>query len=122
MPNNDSIHVSRQDDITIITLGPEYQKLEEGHLQEVRTEILTAVESAEPPLVVLDMSNVNFFGSAFIEILFRAWNRLEKAENGKFVICGLMPYCKEVLQVTNLDRIWELVETRDDAIAQLQTA
>lgn len=121
MTNQDSIQVTRQDDITIITLGPEYQKLEEGHLQEVKTDILAAVENAEPPLVVLDLSNVSFFGSAFIEVLFRAWNRLENADNGKLVICGLEPYCKEVLKVTNLHKLWDLIDTRSDAIAKLRS-
>ncbi len=122
MSNNNSIQVTRQEDITIITLGAEYEKLEEGHLQEVRSEVLSAIENAEPPRVVIDLSNVTFFGSAFIEILFRAWNRLEKADGGKFVISGLTPYCREVLQVTNLDQLWDIQDTRADAINQLSAA
>lgn len=122
MNKSNSIQVTRQEDVTVITLGAEYEKLEEGNLQEVRTKVLSAIEDAEPPWVVVDLANVKFFGSAFIEVLFRAWNRLEKADGGKFAISGLTPYCREVLQVTNLDQLWDIQDTRADAINQLSVA
>jgi len=86
--------ITSQDDVTVIELGEEYENLDEAVLNDLRTLILKAVDEAEPPLVVLDLSHTKFFGSSFIELVFRAWNRLRDREGGKFVISGLTPYCK----------------------------
>lgn len=114
-PNN----IIQQDGVTIIALGPEYENLDEAILDELRKVILDAVADAHPPLVVLDLSHTKFFGSAFIEILFRAWNRIEQ-QNGEFCLCGLTPYCAEVIDVTHLNRLWSIYKTREEAVAALK--
>lgn len=113
-------HVVRQDGVTIIALGPEYENLDDVVLEGLRKLILDAVANADPPLVVLDLSHTKFFGSAFIEILFRAWNRIQKQEEGEFCLSGLTPYCAEVIDVTHLNQLWSIYTTRDEAIAALK--
>jgi anti-anti-sigma factor len=76
---------------------------------------------ADPPLVILDLSHTKYFGSAFIEILFRAWNRLKGRDGGRFCISGLTPYCKEVIEVTHLNELWKIFDTLDQAIADLKS-
>lgn len=117
-----SPEVTRQNEVTIVALGPEYENLDEGVLEELRDTMLEAARTAEPPLLVLDLSHTRFFGSAFIEVLFRTWNRLNARPGGKFCICGLTPYCAEVIQVTHLDRLWHIAKTRDDAVQSLLVA
>ena len=65
------------------------------------------------------MSAVKFFGSSFIEVLYRLWKAVQ-AKNGQFVIAGLHPYCLEVLEVTNLDKLWTLVPDRESGLAALK--
>ncbi|MDA1015039.1 MAG: STAS domain-containing protein [Planctomycetota bacterium] len=111
--------VTRHDDVTIIGLGPEYENLDEHLLDEVREAILAGTDLADPPLVVLDLSHTKFFGSAFIEILFRAWKRLNEREGGRFAISGLTPYCREVIEITHLDKLWDVYDTRDLAVSSI---
>lgn len=118
--SNSSNSVTRQDGVTIIALGPEYENLDDAILEELRKVILDGVANADPPLVVLDLSHTKFFGSAFIEILFRAWNRIEKQEGGEFCLSGLTPYCAEVIDVTHLNRLWSIYDTREEAVAALK--
>jgi anti-anti-sigma factor len=113
-------HVTRQDGVTIIALGPEYENLDDAVLDDLRKLILNAVADADPPLVVLDLTHTKFFGSAFIEILFRAWNRVVKQDGGEFCLSGLTPYCAEVIDVTHLNRLWSIFKTRDEAVAALK--
>jgi anti-anti-sigma regulatory factor len=68
---------------------------------------------------VLDLSHTKFFGSAFIEIMFRAWNRLGSRPGGSFAISGLTPYCSEVIATTHLDRLWPIFDTQDDAVRHM---
>lgn len=112
--------VDTQDGVTVIHLGPEYENLDESRLDELRSSILDIAETATPPLVVLDLSHTKFFGSAFIEIMFRAWKRVD-VRGGTFALSGLTPYCAEVVQVTHLDRLWSIYGDRDGAVAALKT-
>lgn len=120
MASGNSInHVVQQDGVTIIGLGPDYENLDDAVLDDLRKLILNAVDDADPPLVVLDLSHTKFFGSAFIEVLFRAWNRIVKQE-GEFCLSGLTPYCAEVIDVTHLNRLWSIYKNRDEAVAALK--
>ncbi len=118
--SNSSDSVTQQDGVTIIAVGPDYENLDDVLLEELRKVILDTVAHADPPLVVLDFSHTKFFGSAFIEILFRAWNRIVKQESGEFCLCGLTPYCAEVIDVTHLNRLWSIYDTREEAVAALK--
>ncbi|MGC1276460.1 MAG: STAS domain-containing protein [Planctomycetaceae bacterium] len=112
--------VDTQDGVTVIHLGPEYENLDESRLDELRSSILEVAETAAPPKVVLDLSHTKFFGSAFIEIMFRAWKRVD-VRGGTFALSGLTPYCAEVVQVTHLDRLWRIYPDRHKAVAALKT-
>ena len=119
MSTNRVPNITKENDVTVITLGQEFENLDEPSLEEIRGVILDASKDADPPLVVLDLSHVKFFGSSFIEVLFRIWNRANAQDGGKFGICGLTPYCKEVLEITHLDELWGIYETRAEAIQDI---
>lgn len=112
--------VTKKDGVTVISLGTHYENLDEWDLDEVRSSILDVTQTADPPLIVLDLSHTKFFGSSFIEVLFRVWNRMNSIEGGKFAISGLTPYCAEILEVTHLNQLWQTYKTKDDAVRALQ--
>ena len=109
-----------QDGVTIVSLvGPEYESLDERLLDGIRTALLDIAQATNPPLLVLDLSHTKFFGSAFIEILFRVANRM-KNRGGKFAISGLTEYCAEVIHITHLDSLWPVLPNSSDAVAKLK--
>lgn len=111
--------VTQQDGVTIISLGPDFEQLDEPHLEDLTAVVLDAATNAEPPRLLIDLSHTKFFGSAFIEVLFRAWHRLNGREGGRLGLSGLTPYCREVIDVTHLDRLWNVYENREAALAVL---
>ncbi len=113
------IQVSRQQDITVVELGPSYESLDECALEEIGGALLTEATKADPPRMVLDLSGTNYIGSAFIELLVRIWKRLTQ-RGGTMVLCGLRPFCAEVLRVTRLDQLWKTFSTLDQAVAALR--
>ncbi|MBA3314171.1 MAG: STAS domain-containing protein [Planctomycetaceae bacterium] len=110
--------VETQSGVTVIHLGREYENLDESLLDELRSVILDVAETAVPPKVVLALSHTKFFGSAFIEIMFRAWKRVQ-ARGGTFAISGLTEYCAEIVEVTHLDRLWTVYADRKTAVAAM---
>ena len=106
MPADYPPEIVKEGQVTVVALGPEYENLDEPRLDALTDVLLQVAETASPPIVVLDLSHTSFFGSAFIEVIFRMWNRLSE-------------YCTEVLEVTHLDQLWETFDTRDAAIKAL---
>jgi len=110
------LKVQIQTGVTIVEFGQEQRQLDELHLEKIGRQLITLAQSASPPRLVLDMALTEFFGSSFIEILLLVWKAIESRPDGKFAISGLQPYCREVLEVTHLDRLWPLPNTRAEAI------
>ena len=121
MPADYPPEIVKEGQVTIVSLGPEYENLDEPRLDALTDVLLQVAETASPPVVLLDLSHTSFFGSAFIEVIFRMWNRLNHREGGKFCICGLSEYCTEVLEVTHLDQLWETYATREEAVRALNS-
>lgn len=106
--------------VTVITFDATVKMINEDVVNEAGPVFLEAAE-CNPPLVVVDLEGIEFFSSSFIEVLFRLWSRLNK-RSGQFAVCNLFPYCREVLQITNLDSLWTLCDSRAEAIAALKSA
>jgi anti-sigma B factor antagonist len=114
--------ITQEQGVTVISLGEEFEKLNDLELEGLKGALFDAAVQAEPPLVVLDLSRLRFFGSSFIEALFRAWSQLHTRPGGKMSLCGLTGYCREVVEITHLDRLWSVFETRDEAVRGLRRA
>lgn len=108
--------------ITFAVFRPSYAQIDELHVDLANRKMIDLVSGLKEPRLVLDMTHVNFFGSSFIEAMFRVYKRLQSRENAKFALCGVNPYCREVLEVTHLDSLWPLCANRADAVAKLTTA
>jgi len=120
VPGAKAPSVASEEGVTVVTLGPEYESLEETELETLKGALLEVAERADPPLVVLDLSQLRFFGSALIEALFRAWNHLKGRPGGRLSLCGLTSYCREVVEITHLDQLWSIFETRAEAVNALK--
>ena len=106
--------------VTVITFENAVKMINEDVVSEAGPVFLEAAER-DPPLVVVDLDGVEFFSSSFIEVLFRLWSRLNK-RSGRFAICNVFPYCREVLQITNLDSLWAICNSRSEGIAAVKAA
>lgn len=110
------IEVLRQENVTVIRLGVTYRSLDDDVLDEVGGLLLTKAATVDPPRIVLDLSETTYIGSTFIELLVRAWKRLRE-RGGTLVLCGLQPFCTEVLRVTRLDSLWKSYPSQQEAVA-----
>lgn len=111
------LEISQEGDITFVGFSAKLAQLDETKLVDVSNSMQQVADQSAGQMVVLDLSRVEFFGSSFIEAMFRTWNRLNRKPGSKLVLCGLQEYCKEVVQITHLDRIWPVVANREEAKA-----
>lgn len=110
--------VVKQQNVTIVSLDPEYDSLDEATMQAFANELLQTAGTIDPPRMVLDFSNTTFLGSRFIEVIVRAWKRICERK-GELALCNLDPFCAEVLDRTHLNRLWRFFPSREEAVAAL---
>lgn len=122
MSQSDSFQVDQLEKIYVVTLGNTYQTLDGGLVKQAESQILEVVNHQDCHSLVIDMTHVRFFGSAFLESLIRIWNQLKPRPQSSMKLCGLQPYCQEVFEITHLDQIWGLYATREEALESLQSA
>lgn len=108
--------VTHHNEVTVLCLDLDEKTLDSAAAAEIDVLVFQLAGQAEPPWVVVDMRNVVFLGSAFLEVLLAAWKKL-KERGGRLAICGLTPLCAEVFRVTKLDTLWETFPTREAALS-----
>jgi anti-anti-sigma factor len=102
----------------VVHVGTSYNSLNEGSVERVERFLLSASDLPDAKYLVVDLSGTKYFGSRFIEALFRAHNRM-KRKGGRFALSGLQPYPEEVIRISRLDTIWPLFKTPEDAVRVL---
>jgi anti-sigma B factor antagonist len=108
----------REPACTVIELGTSYNSLDLDALNDAGSLLLTQARSAVPPRLVIDMSQTDFIGSTFIDLLLRTSKRLAE-RHGVMVLCGLQSFCAEVLRAAHLESLWPCYAARDEAVQAL---
>ena len=68
--------------------------------------------------IVLDLSDTSFISTIVIASFVFMLKRAKEA-GGNLVICGVKDKVKEVLNITNLDRMFDMFDDRQKAISEL---
>ena len=105
----------------VVHLGSSYKSLNEDCVERVEHFLLSAADLPDAKYLVIDLSGTEYFGSRFIEALFRAHNRM-KRKGGRFALSGLQPYPEQVIRISRLDTIWPLFKTPQDAVRILSSS
>ncbi len=108
------------DGVTVVAFGPEFERIDEGVIPAIAEVFAQLTAQKRRPLVV-DLSYTKFFGSSFIEQLFRLWNRAKDEKGHGFALAAVSEYCQEILSVTNLKQLWPMYKTRAQAVDSVKS-
>ena len=81
---------------------------------ELRGELKVVLESAAPRIVV-DMEGVSFVDSSGLATLIEALQQVNRY-SGRLILCNLSKTVLGVFQLANLDRIFQIRESREAAL------
>jgi anti-sigma B factor antagonist len=81
--------------------------IDSANAAEVKTEALRLIGDA--PDVVVDLSRVDFLDSAGVGVLVGLFKNA-RARGGRARFCGLTPGVRTVLEIIQLDRIFEIYD------------
>jgi anti-sigma B factor antagonist len=82
--------------------------------------VMEPIQNQEMPMVVIDLSDIRYFGSVFLALLLRC-HKFVRSKGGELVLCGASELATELLRVTALDTIWAIYDTQDEALEALGT-
>lgn len=82
--------------------------------------VMEPIQNQEVPMVVIDLSDISYFGSVFLALLLRC-HKFVRSKGGELVLCGASELATELLRVTALDTIWAIYDTQDEALDALGT-
>ena len=68
--------------------------------------------------VVVDLGEIPYFGSTVLEWMVQMWRRA-KAKGGTLATCNCSPIGKEVLHAARFDTLWQIFDSRQQAIDAL---
>lgn len=114
------MNITNDGDAIVVALEAEYSGFDQLRLADMQRTLFEKVAAASPPRIVFDMSQTRYFGSEFLEVLFRVWNRCVK-RGGKFAIASVHDSAAETLQVTHLDTLWNVHPTVAEALADVKS-
>ena len=118
-PNSQDVFtIERHGEVTLISATPALETLDFGLEEHAADLIMEPLRSQDGPLVVFDLSQVNYFGSMFLAVLLRCW-KLALAQGGMMVLAGVSDHAKELLRITSLDMVWPMYATRREAMEAL---
>lgn len=122
MPDNlnptDSFQVQWRGNCLIVLPASNVEGMRWDLIDPAATIILGPLNSQAVPMVIFDLSQLNFFGSVFLALLLRC-HKLVKSRGGELVLCSPSEMARDLLQITRLDTLWAIYDSREDALGAL---
>jgi len=113
-----SYEFERQPGYCRLTLGAELNAFHWEDLQRNSQEILNELASGRHRAVIVDLTQLDYLGSAQLTVLVRIWKAI-KERNGRMIVELKGPVVREVLKTAGLLNVWEFAETRGAAFQML---
>ena len=95
----------------------QYGSLDLGKLARVHRLLLDQADEPNAQFLIVDFSAVRWFGARLAGILVDTWDRLRRC-NRQLALCGLTPYCTNLLQLLHLDKLFAVYSTEQVALRE----
>ena len=117
-PSQDAFTIERRGDLTVVSALPALESIAMGLEEQAADLIFNPLRRDPEPLIVFDLSQVDYFGSVFLGVLLRCW-KLVQAKGGTMALSGVSSRARELLHLTSLDFVWPIYANRREAVEAL---
>ena len=114
----DQFRVERHGEIAVVFPSPKVEELHEALMGQAANMVLASLQTDAPAGIVIDLSQLNYFGSVFVNFLLRCYMYAKK-KGIEFVLAGPSPASRELFKVLGFESLWALYSTRQEAIDAL---
>jgi anti-anti-sigma factor len=111
-------HIQSDAKSTTIQLEPDIGNAAWGDIEQVGTELLSSVNQKNSSAWLIDLSRLDYMGSALVALLVRIWKAVQSGGGKVVVVCGEgMP--RDVINLAGLDKVWTISRTPEDGYRTL---
>lgn len=97
---------------TTIRFEPAIGNAAWGDIEDVGTELLSDVTQKNSSAWLIDLSRLDYMGSALVALLVRIWKAVQAGGGRIVVVCGNgMP--RDVINLAGLDKVWTISPTTE---------
>jgi len=118
MTNQEDFRLEWHNEIVVVTPASNIESMNWDLIEQAADLIMAPLKEQPVPLVIVDLSEVGYFGSVFLALLLRC-HKFVKSRGGELVLCGANNMAVELLRITALDTLWAIYETREQAMDAL---
>ncbi|HEY2157146.1 MAG TPA: STAS domain-containing protein [Isosphaeraceae bacterium] len=115
----DAFTIERRGEMMIVTAAPALESVGMGLEDLAARMLIEPLKGMDEPVVLFDLSQVNYFGSVFLAVMIRCW-KVVLAKSGTMALAGVSSHARELLHVTALDTAWPMYADRREAVEALQ--
>lgn len=102
----------------VLRLEPLMGQAAWGDIDRVGTEVLASVNGRKNGAWLIDLSGLEYMGSALVALVVRIWKAVQSSGGRTVVVCGQgMP--QEVLKLAGLDKVWTITPTYEEGLKRL---
>ncbi len=99
----------------VITLKAEMAQQPLAQVEEAGNAIIERIRSLNPANLVVDLTELEYMGSAMVALIVRLWKQIKDKKGHKMVVAVRADGVLEVLELARLTEYWTITETRTEA-------
>src|SRR6478735_1435523 len=114
----ESFQIDRHGEIAVVTPSAKVEEMHETMIEQAARLVVQALRTDPPDGIVIDLSQVNYFGSVLVSFLLRC-HSLAKKSGSEIVLAGPSDPARELLHLLDLETLWAIYDSRQEAIDAL---
>lgn len=116
--HDQSFKIERHGEIAIVVPSAKVEEMHEALIEQAARMVVQALREDPPAGIVVDLSQVNYFGSVFVSFLLRC-HSLAKKNGTEIVLAGPSEPARELLHLLDLETLWAIYNDRQEAVEAL---
>ena len=116
--SHESFNIERHGEIAVVTPSAKVEEMHETMIEQAARMVIQSLKADPPAGIVVDLSQVTYFGSVFVSFLLRCHSQARK-HGSEIVLAGASEPARELLKLLDLETLWALYDTRQQAIDAL---
>ena len=111
------MEIQNDGEVALVLLDPRFDPLTSKEIEAK----LTALVDAGSKKILCDFSGTEYISSAGLRVMLSVVKKLQK-DGGKMVLSCMQPFVSSVFKMAGFNQIFEICETREQAMASLKSA
>jgi anti-anti-sigma factor len=119
MVSSNAFAFERQNGAMIILPAGHMGSLAIDELLRQRSLLIETIERSGARFVLVDLSDVEYFGSMLLDTLCLIWKRVRQRD-GRMAVCNVRGVAADILRKSRLNTLWPLYASCEDALHAME--